>query len=56
VPGYENVKGNEIVNQLAEKKNKSEHPFTVPEPACGISDRAAKWTIRDWINSKHAEY
>jgi ribonuclease HI len=33
-PGHEGVVGNETADQLA--RTGSEHPFTGPEPACGI--------------------
>jgi hypothetical protein len=30
-----------------------EHPFTGPEPACGISIGVAKKVVRDWMNRNH---
>jgi hypothetical protein len=33
-----------------------EHPFTEPEPPCGISVGAAKKAIRDWTNRTHQNY
>jgi hypothetical protein len=36
-------------------KKGSEHQFIGPEPACSISERAAKWTIREWMHKKHRE-
>jgi hypothetical protein len=27
------------------------HPFTGPEPACGIAYRVAVWIIRDWTRA-----
>jgi hypothetical protein len=52
VPAYRKTDRHEITNQLA----RSQHPFTGPELACRISERAAKWAIRDWMNRKHPEY
>jgi ribonuclease HI len=40
VPAYEGTAGNETADQLA--RTGSEHPFTGPEPACGISVEVAK--------------
>jgi hypothetical protein len=54
VPGHRGIEVNEIKDQLAKKG--SEHPFIGPEPACSISERAAKWAIRDCMNRKHQEY
>jgi hypothetical protein len=51
VPGHEDTAGNETADLLA--KNRIEHPFTGPEPACGISIRVAKRAVRDWTNSNH---
>jgi hypothetical protein len=34
----------------------SDHPFTEPEPACGISIGVAKKAIGDWKSKKHQEY
>jgi hypothetical protein len=31
----------------------SEHPFTGPEPDCGISIGVAKRVVRDWMNINH---
>jgi hypothetical protein len=30
-----------------------EHPFTGPEPACGISIGVAKKAVRDWMKGNH---
>jgi ribonuclease HI len=46
VPGHEGIDGNETADQLA--RTGSDHPFTGPEPACGISIGAAKKAVRDW--------
>jgi hypothetical protein len=51
VPGHEGIVGNETANQLA--RTGSEHPFTGPEPACGISIGVAKKAVRDWTNRNH---
>jgi hypothetical protein len=51
VPGHEGIAGNETADQLA--RTGSEHPFTGPEPAYGISIRAAKRAVRDWTNRNH---
>jgi ribonuclease HI len=48
VPGHEGIVGNETADQLA--RTGSEHPFTGPEPACGISIGVAKKGVRDWMN------
>jgi hypothetical protein len=48
VPGHEGIVGNETADQLA--RTGSEHPFTGPEPACGISIGVAKKAVRDWTN------
>jgi hypothetical protein len=34
----------------------SENPFIGPEPACGISNGAAKKAVRDWTNRKHKKH
>jgi ribonuclease HI len=44
VPGLEGIVGNETADQLA--RTGSEHPFTGPEPACGISVGVAKKAVR----------
>jgi hypothetical protein len=51
VPGLEGIAGNETVDLLA--RTGSEHPFTGPEPACGISFGVAKIAVRDWTNRNH---
>jgi ribonuclease HI len=51
VPGHEGIVGNETADQLA--KTGSEHPFTGPEPACGISIGVAKKAVRDWMKRNH---
>jgi hypothetical protein len=54
VPGHEGIAGNETADQLA--RTGSEHPFTGPEPACGISVGVAKKAARDWANRNHKKY
>jgi hypothetical protein len=51
VPGHEDIAGNETADLLA--RTGSEHPFTGPEPSCGISIGVAKTAVRDWTNRKH---
>jgi hypothetical protein len=51
VPGHEDIVGNEMADQLA--RTGSEHLFTGPEPACGISTGVAKKAVRDWMNRNH---
>jgi hypothetical protein len=51
VPGHEGIAGNETAAQLA--RTGSDHPFTGPEPACGISVGVAKETARDWTSRSH---
>jgi hypothetical protein len=41
----------ETIDQLA--RTGSEHPFTGPEPACGISTGVAKKVVRDWTERNH---
>jgi hypothetical protein len=43
-----------FADQLA--KIGSLHPFIGPEPACGISERAAGWAIRDWVHRGHHKH
>jgi hypothetical protein len=43
--------GNETADLLA--RTGSEHQFTGPEPACGISFGVAKRGVRDWTNINH---
>jgi hypothetical protein len=43
-----------LADQLA--RTGSEHPFTGPEPACGISIGVAKKAVRDWTNKNHKKY
>jgi hypothetical protein len=43
-----------MADQLA--RSGSEHPFTGPEPACGISIDVAKKVVRDWTNRNHKKY
>jgi hypothetical protein len=51
MPSREDIVGNETVYQLA--RIGSEHLFTGPEQACGISIEAAKKAVRDSINRNH---
>jgi ribonuclease HI len=51
VPGHEGIAGNETADYLA--RTGSEHAFTGPEPACGISSGVAKRAVRDWMNKNH---
>jgi hypothetical protein len=48
VPGHEVIAGNETADLLA--RSGSEHPFTGPEPPCGISIGVAKRAVRHWTN------
>jgi hypothetical protein len=41
-------------DQLA--RTGSEHPFTGPETACGISVGVAMKEVRDWTNRNHKKY
>jgi hypothetical protein len=54
VPGNEGTVGNETADQLA--RTGSEHPFTGPKPACGISTGVAKKAVRDWTNRSHKKH
>jgi hypothetical protein len=51
VPGHEGITGNETADHLA--RTGSEHSFTGPEPACGISFGDAKGAVKDWMNKNH---
>jgi hypothetical protein len=51
VLGHEGIACNEMPDQLA--RTGSEHLFTGPEPACGISIGVAKKAARDWTNRNH---
>jgi hypothetical protein len=51
VPGHEGTAGNEITDLL--KRTGSEHLFTRPEPACGISIGVVKRAGRVWMNRNH---
>jgi hypothetical protein len=51
VPGHVDIVGNETADLLA--RIGSEHPFTGPEPACGIPIGVAKRAVRDWTNRNH---
>jgi ribonuclease HI len=50
VPGHEGIAGNETADLLV--RTGSEHPFTGPEPACGISIGVTKKAGRDWIDEQ----
>jgi hypothetical protein len=54
VPGHEGIVGNETADQLA--RTGSEHPFTGPEPSCGISFGVAKKVVRDWMKRNHKHW
>jgi hypothetical protein len=45
------IAGNETADLLA--RTGSEHPFTGPETACGISIGVAKRAVRDWMKRNH---
>jgi ribonuclease HI len=51
VPCHEDIAGSETADLLA--RIGSEHPFTGPEPARGISNGVAKRAARDWMNRSH---
>jgi hypothetical protein len=51
VPSHESIAGNERADLLARRG--SEHPFTGPEPACGISFAVAKRAVRDLTKRNH---
>jgi hypothetical protein len=51
VPGHEGIAGNETADHLA--RTGSQHPFTGPEPLCGISFGVAKRAVKDWMNKTH---
>jgi hypothetical protein len=54
VPGHEDNAGNETADQLA--RTESEHPFTRPEPACGISTGVAEKEVGDRMNIHHKKH
>jgi hypothetical protein len=43
-------------NGRSTDKNRIEHPFTGPEPPCGISIGVAKKAVRDWANRNHKKH
>jgi hypothetical protein len=53
VPGHEGIVRNETADLLA--RTGSEHLFTGPEPACGISIGLAKRAVIDWMNRNNAK-
>jgi hypothetical protein len=54
VPGQEGIADNETADQLA--RTGSEHPFTGPKPAYGISIGVAKKAVWDWTNRNHRKH
>jgi ribonuclease HI len=54
VPGHKGIAGDETADQLP--KRGSLHPLIGPVPACGISERVAKRTVRDWVCREHQKY
>jgi ribonuclease HI len=54
VPGHLGIEGNGIADQLAGQG--SSHPLIGPEPALGISAKAAREMIRDWTSRKRKEH
>jgi hypothetical protein len=55
VPGHEGiVGGNEMADQLPRRG--SEHPFTGPEPDCGIAIGVANKAVKDWMNRNDKKY
>jgi hypothetical protein len=53
VPGHEGILGNETADLLA--RTRSEHPFTRPEPARGVSIGVAKRAVRDLTDRNQAK-
>jgi hypothetical protein len=53
VPGHEDTAGNETADLLA--RTGSEHSFSEPKPACGISIGFFKRAVRNWTNRKHTK-
>jgi ribonuclease HI len=53
VPSHECIVGNKTAD-LA--RTGSEHPFTGPEPACGISIGLTKKAVRDWTNRNNKNH
>jgi hypothetical protein len=54
VPEHMGIDGNEIADLLA--RQGSSHPFIGPEPALGISAKAAREVIKYWTSRKHEEH